>query len=112
MKELYRYAVEVTRVVDGDTLMVDVDLGFRVWLRDVKFRLRGINCPEIASEAGIAAKVYVEGCVDRCKGRGVADTIKVDKYGNRWDAVVYLGDSQVSLNDLLVEEGHATGMGT
>ena len=43
---MYEYRVEVLRVVDGDTVDVDVDLGFSTWLRDQRIRLAGIGAPE------------------------------------------------------------------
>jgi len=43
---MYKYRVEVTRVVDGDTVDVDIDLGFGVWLRKERVRLMGVDTPE------------------------------------------------------------------
>jgi micrococcal nuclease len=42
----YEYKCELIRVVDGDTIDVSVDLGFKVWLRKERVRLLGINTPE------------------------------------------------------------------
>ncbi len=58
----YTYKGVVTRVVDGDTVDVDVDLGFDVWLKKQRVRLAGIDTPEsrtrnLAEKAlGLAAK--------------------------------------------------------
>ena len=43
---MYRYAVKVTRVVDGDTVDVDIDLGFGMTYRKQRVRLMGIDTPE------------------------------------------------------------------
>ena len=43
---MYRYRVKLLKVVDGDTVDVDVDLGFNVWLRKQRIRLHGIDTPE------------------------------------------------------------------
>lgn len=43
---MYEYDVVVVHVVDGDTVDVDIDLGFGVWLRDQRIRLYGIDTPE------------------------------------------------------------------
>ena len=43
---MYEYRCVITRVVDGDTVDVDIDLGFGVWLRDERVRLAGIDTPE------------------------------------------------------------------
>jgi micrococcal nuclease len=99
----YRYRITVVRVVDGDTLECDVDLGFYARIR-THLRLFGINCPELPTPAGKAARDFVSGCA---LGLSLtADTLKADKYGNRWDAVVYLFDG-TTLNDCLVAAGHA-----
>ena len=42
----YFYRVALDRVVDGDTIDVDIDLGFDVWLRNQRVRLHGIDTPE------------------------------------------------------------------
>src|SRR5690349_8567148 len=44
--DLYCYSAQVTRVIDGDTIEVKFDLGFKVQLADVAVRLRDINTPE------------------------------------------------------------------
>lgn len=49
----------VLRVVDGDTLEVLLDLGWRVTMK-AKVRLAGVNSPEIATPEGVAARRWVE----------------------------------------------------
>jgi endonuclease YncB( thermonuclease family) len=43
---MYEYKCNLVRVIDGDTAVVDIDLGFGVWLRNESVRLSGIDCPE------------------------------------------------------------------
>ena len=43
---MYEYRCKVIRVVDGDTVDVDIDLGFGVWLKDERVRIMGIDTPE------------------------------------------------------------------
>jgi|TARA_B100000073_G_scaffold287979_2_gene250014 micrococcal nuclease len=43
---MYRYRAKIIRVIDGDTIDVDLDLGFDVWLRKQRVRLYGIDTPE------------------------------------------------------------------
>ena len=43
---MYEYRCTLRRVVDGDTIDVDVDLGFKVTLSNERVRLQGINTPE------------------------------------------------------------------
>ena len=43
---MYTYSAELLKVIDGDTIEVDFDLGFGVWLRNQRIRLAGIDTPE------------------------------------------------------------------
>ena len=52
----YTYAATVDRVVDGDTLLVLIEVGFGIIMRD-RLRLRGINCPEMSTPQGAREKV-------------------------------------------------------
>ena len=47
---MYEYRVSNIRVVDGDTVEVDIDLGFDVWLKKQKVRIYNIDAPEIRSK--------------------------------------------------------------
>ena len=42
-KEVYNYKCTLVKVVDGDTIDIDLDLGFDVWLRNQRVRLYGID---------------------------------------------------------------------
>ena len=59
---MHEYKIDVLRVVDGDTVDVDIDLGFGVWLRDERVRMMGIDTPEsrtsdkVEKLFGLAAK--------------------------------------------------------
>lgn len=100
----YRYKAVLRRVIDGDTIVVDVDLGFHVWVRDVKLRLRDINAYELSEQKGVDALNFVLGIVGT-NINYVVDCIKPDKYGDRWDAYVYLLDGRV-LNQLVRDAGY------
>ena len=43
---MYIYTAHVTKVIDGDTIEIDLDLGFGVWYRNQRVRLNGIDTPE------------------------------------------------------------------
>ena len=43
---MFEYRCKLIKVVDGDTIDVDIDLGFGVWLRNQRIRLYGIDTPE------------------------------------------------------------------
>jgi micrococcal nuclease len=60
--KMYEYRCKLVKVVDGDTVDVDIDLGFGVWMKDERVRIMGIDTPEsrtrdkIEKQFGIAAK--------------------------------------------------------
>ena len=62
---MYEYKCKMVKVVDGDTVDVDIDLGFGVWMRDQRIRLYGIDTPESRTSDdkekvyGLAAKDFV-----------------------------------------------------
>lgn len=85
--DLYTYRTSAVRVVDGDTLAVTIDLPPFNRL-DKKLRLRGLNCPEMDTDAGKAAKRYVQSLVDRADEVVITIT-KPDKY-DRYLADVFL----------------------
>ena len=43
---MHEYRCKLVKIVDGDTVDVDIDLGFGVWLRKQRIRLYGIDTPE------------------------------------------------------------------
>ena len=61
-KKMYEYRCRVNHIVDGDTVDVDIDLGFGVWLKDERVRMMGIDTPEsrtsdkVEKLFGLAAK--------------------------------------------------------
>ena len=63
---MYEYRCKVSRVVDGDTVDVDIDLGFGVWLHKERVRIIGIDTPEsrtrdkVEKRFGLLAKEFVE----------------------------------------------------
>lgn len=52
---MYQYKCKVLRVIDGDTVDCSVDLGFRISM-EMRFRLFGIDAPELRTEAGKASR--------------------------------------------------------
>ncbi|MBU0634377.1 MAG: hypothetical protein KKB82_04730 [Candidatus Omnitrophica bacterium] len=57
-KHLYTYKAYVRKIIDGDTLWVNVDCGFKIWSYQ-KLRLRGIDTPGISTQKGIEAYKFV-----------------------------------------------------
>ena len=63
---MYEYRARVIKVIDGDTVDVDIDLGFGVWLKDERVRIMGIDTPEsrtrdkVEKKFGLAAKARLK----------------------------------------------------
>jgi len=103
---VYEYSAKVVRVVDADTVWLDVDLGFDVRRKD-SFRLYGINAPEMNTDAGLAAKRYLEALLIEFPMIFMT-TVKDrrEKYG-RYLATLFVPTSEKSVNEMLIENGHA-----
>ena len=62
---MYEYKCRILRVIDGDTVDVDIDLGFGIWRHRERVRLFGIDTPEsrtrdlVEKKFGLAAKKFV-----------------------------------------------------
>ena len=103
---MFEYRAVVLRVLDGDTIDVNIDLGFDVWRRE-RVRLAGIDAPELRDASGRTAAAFVSDLMPF----GNPITIQTekpyphDKYG-RYLATVGLADGR-SLNNMLIEAGLA-----
>lgn len=104
--DLYLYKVLVMRVIDGDTVVLCVDLGFEI-SRIETFRLAGIDAPEMSTKEGQDAKYFLMDLLDDYSGSLILDSTKdhKDKYG-RYLATL-LGPNNISINQRMVESGHA-----
>ena len=103
---MFEYAANLNRIVDADTLRLDIDLGCGVWRINEPIRLFGINAPELSTEAGKLAKAALVGLFSTNAGPIVVKTIKdrSEKFG-RLLGIVTVGG--INLNDWLVSQGHA-----
>jgi len=109
-KFLFRYKARVVNVVDGDTLDLETDLGFRIAFLQ-RYRLYGVDTPEMndpdpaVREKAVRAKAFVEASVG---GKEVVINThrdRADKYG-RWLAVIHFRDAAgVELNAELLRWG-------
>jgi micrococcal nuclease len=113
---VYTYNATVNRVVDGDTVVLTVDLGFRI-STTITFRLLGIDTPELVGSEradGLSAKTALEQILATAASGIVLIRselpLKTDKYG-RWLATIWLdpGDGLlVNVNEEMVNLGLAT----
>lgn len=106
-KKNYIYNAIVTNVVDGDTIDVEIDLGFSIKLKQ-RLRLYGVNTKELHSKdnndraEALSAKNYLE--TEIANKSVTLETFKDDKYG-RMLANVFIND--VCINNQLLKENLA-----
>ena len=109
------YVKKVSKVVDGDTIDVDIDLGFDICFSS-RVRLAGIDTPEsrttdkMEKALGLESKAYLKHEIEAAKSV-VIKTEKMDsseKYG-RILGWVYINEDTVSLNDKMINDGYAWG---
>ena len=107
---MYRYKVEVTRVVDGDTVDVDIDLGFGMTYKKQRVRLMGIDTPESRTRDleekfyGKQSKKFLSSVL---KSK-VVTLLSHDKgkFGRIIGELFVEGDD-MSVNQLMIRENHA-----
>jgi len=103
MNPPYRYNATLDRVVDGDTVDLWVDLGFRIKTHQ-RFRLSDIDAPERFTDLG---KVATETLTNILKDRELSvESKKVGKYG-RWVGKIWTDDSPTDVSTRMVEVGLA-----
>jgi len=115
---MYNYNAKCVRVVDGDTIDAEIDLGFDVKIKK-RIRLAGINAPEsrtrnkVEKKLGLAAKERLVDLMDGAANCFELESSEFGKYGrvigklhiNKLSGKDTL--TQVCVNDLLVKEGYA-----
>jgi len=112
IKKQYTYKAAVEKIIDGDTLLVNIAPGFDTVIRQ-KVRLKGIDAPEINFEEGRKARAYVSSVLNKCECI-VIKTYKTDIYDRYISDVFYKeGESDAEtiaregtlLNRKLLEKG-------
>ena len=112
---MYEYRCKIVKIIDGDTVDVDIDLGFGVWLHKERVRLFGIDTPESRTrdleekKYGLAAKEYLTSMLDD-NGCIILKTHK-DKtgkfgriLGELWRTTNY---ADQSINNYMIDKHHA-----
>ena len=108
---MYEYRCKVLRIVDGDTVDVDIDLGFGIWMHRERIRILGIDTPESRTKDleekafGLAAKQYVKDLMPIGSQQIIkTEKDKTGKFGR------VLGDFIIEgklLTELMIENNHA-----
>ena len=117
-KSCYNFrVVEINRVLDGDTIDVTIDLGFDLYKKE-RVRVAGVDTPEKRTrdleekELGIEATNWIKEKLDGAISGDDDLVIRTElvggmgKYG-RLLGWLYIGDSELSLNEIMIEEGYA-----
>tara|TARA_Y100000593_G_C4268962_1_gene316330 strand:+ start:783 stop:1193 length:411 start_codon:yes stop_codon:yes gene_type:complete len=107
---MYRYKVDVTRVVDGDTVDVDIDLGFGMIYKKQRVRMKGIDTPEsrtrdlVEKKFGLASKEFLK---EQLKDKDI-ELVSHDKgkFG-RILGELFVGSSAYSINKTMIDNHHA-----
>ena len=112
---MYEYRCKVVHIVDGDTVDVDIDLGFGVWMDKERVRLYGIDTPESRTrdleekKYGLAAKQFLTNMLD--DDNGILLRTHKDKTGKFGRILVELwrttNFADKSINDYMIEKHHA-----
>ena len=107
---MYTYKAYVRSIYDGDTIRVDIDLGFGIILSDQSLRLLGLDTPEIRGEERTQGLISRNFVVERIPvGSYITITTVKDrkeKFG-RYLATVFYGDDMKNLNEELLQNGMA-----
>ena len=118
---MYEYKAKLLKVIDGDTVDVDIDLGFGVWLRNERVRIMGIDTPEsrtrnrIEKLFGLAAKKRLkellstkELVLKTFKGRGGEDAKgKFGRILGDFNVYYHNDDRWTMVTEIMIKEGHA-----
>lgn len=111
----FEYHAKVNKVIDGDTINVDLDLGFNVVLSNQNVRLLGIDTPEsrtsnkIEKIFGTLSKNKVKEFIDKCENQIILQTVLSDseeKFGRLLGKIINPKDNSV-LNDWLITNHYA-----
>jgi micrococcal nuclease len=108
---MYHYKIKtIKKIVDGDTIDVDIDLGFGIAISH-RVRLKGIDAAETRTldleekTKGLAAKEWLKKELSR-EGEWIIETTKEDKYGRILGTLYLVGDP-VTVNEKMLNEGIA-----
>lgn len=112
----YTYEASVVQIHDGDTITVDISVGFHIWMRSQKIRFLGINAPELGLPdlSGEKSRDALTGVLQTSRMEVVITTHKdsKEKFG-RWLGIVFALDSkgqQFNVNDWMISNKWAVPM--
>lgn len=116
---MYQYKVKVVKVVDGDTIDVDIDLGFSTVLKKQRVRFLGIDTPEsrtrdlVEKKFGKASKKHLKGLLESAESLSLISHDK-GKFGRILGEIIAhfneghpVYETEVNVNEQMILDGHA-----
>ena len=117
---MYEYRVNILRVIDGDTVDVDIDLGFGTWIKKERVRIMGIDTPEsrtrnkVEKKFGLASKARLKELLGakailktQVSKKGEDMKGKFGRILGDFDVYDAKTDSWRPVTKVMIEEGHA-----
>ena len=111
---MYEYKCKIIKIVDGDTVDVDIDLGFGVWLKKERVRIMGIDTPEsrtrdkVEKVFGLAAKYRLKELLTKDIILKTFASKKGQDMKGKFGRILgdfIIGDKMVT--EIMIKEGHA-----
>jgi micrococcal nuclease len=116
---MYKYKINIVKVVDGDTVDVDIDLGFSTVLKKQRVRLMGIDTPEsrtrdlVEKKFGKASKKHLKGLLESAESLSLISHDK-GKFGRILGTIIAhhteghpVFETEININDQMIEDNHA-----
>ena len=112
---MYEYKAHITKIVDGDTVDVDIDLGFGIWMKDERVRIMGIDTPESRTSDKVE-KVFGLASKERLKEiLGKTTTLKTfaakdgEDMKGKFGRILgdFIAEDGRMVTVIMIEEGHA-----
>ena len=112
---MYEYRCKVLKVIDGDTVDIDIDLGFGTWIRNERVRIMGIDTPEsrtsnlIEKKFGLAAKTRLQELLGETAILKTQVSKKGEDMKGKFGRILgnFATEDGRNCADILCEEGHA-----
>lgn len=116
---MYKYKINIVKVVDGDTVDVDIDLGFSTVLKKQRVRLMGIDTPEsrtrdlVEKKFGKASKKHLKSLLESAESLSLISHDK-GKFGRILGTIIAhhteghpVFETEININDQMIEDNHA-----
>ena len=108
---MYEYKISnIVKIIDGDSLRVDLDLGFKIQLSNATLRLHGIDTPESSQrkrleerKLGIKAKEFLVNILEGNKDNLIMKATERGKFGRILAEIFIDSTDNPSVNQLLIE---------